>query len=70
MNNHTPRPPDVQSLNWFKAKASSDNGACVEVADARPWIAVRDSKNLSGPNLMVPAGAFARFVNALRTDSL
>ncbi|MFJ2111649.1 DUF397 domain-containing protein [Streptomyces sp. NPDC087850] len=68
MNNPSPC-IDFGSLNWFKAEASSDQGACVEIADVRPWVAVRDSKN-PGPKLLIPATAFAALVDAVRGEGL
>jgi Domain of unknown function (DUF397) len=62
-NRPTPPPVGVESLTWVKAKASSHSGACVELAAVpEGWIAVRDSKNPSGPMLAFTAGAFANFI--------
>ncbi|WP_329175627.1 DUF397 domain-containing protein [Streptomyces sp. NBC_01477] len=54
---------------WFKSSYSSENGtACVEVADLTTSgrVAIRDSKDKAGPALLVPAEAFAAFVDAVR----
>jgi Domain of unknown function (DUF397) len=41
-------------------------GNCVEVADGvSGLVPVRDSKNRTGPVLLIPASAWARFVGAL-----
>jgi hypothetical protein len=46
MDKPTPPAVDFASLTWIKATASSDQGACVELAAApRGWVALRDSKN-------------------------
>jgi len=36
---------------WLKSRKSGANGQCVEVAETRGMIAVRDSKDPSGPIL-------------------
>ncbi|WP_333768377.1 DUF397 domain-containing protein [Streptomyces sp. IBSBF 2435] len=54
---------------WFKSSYSQENGtACVEVADltGSGRVAIRDSKDKAGPALLVPAEAFAAFVDAVR----
>ncbi|MFD4020642.1 MULTISPECIES: DUF397 domain-containing protein [Bacteria] len=67
----TPPAFDPDELSWFKATASSDHGACVEVAQApESWVAVRDSKNTNGPVLAVPGASWAATVNALRSGAL
>ncbi|MER7989370.1 DUF397 domain-containing protein [Streptomyces noursei] len=54
---------------WHKSSYSSANGQCVEVADGRSdAIPVRDSKNPTGPHLIVGAGAWDSFIAALKTD--
>ena len=49
-------------LAWRKARLSTANGACVEVASAGKRIAVRDSKNPDGPVLLYIAADFGAFV--------
>lgn len=39
---------------WRKSSFSASNGGCVEVAWPEPAVAVRDSKNTSGPTLAFP----------------
>jgi hypothetical protein len=66
---HAPLPDCRTALAWFKSSYSTqDNGNCIEVADARAHggIAIRDSKNPSGPVLMVSPDAFAHFIEARR----
>lgn len=48
---------------WRTSSYSSENGSCVAVdfPTAGP-VAVRDSKNPSGPQLAFPANAWAGFV--------
>ncbi|MFF8283834.1 DUF397 domain-containing protein [Streptomyces albus] len=50
-------------LEWTKSSYSSDDGpSCVEVAATPGTVHVRDSKNVAGPRLTVPAGVWADFV--------
>jgi hypothetical protein len=54
---------------WFKSSYSSETGNnCVEVADlaVTGQVAVRDSKDKTGPALLFPADTFAAFVTAVR----
>ncbi|WP_326658576.1 DUF397 domain-containing protein [Streptomyces sp. NBC_00385] len=54
----------VSGLVWFKSSYSSDGneGDCVETATAPGAMHVRDSKNLSGPQLTFGETAWAGFV--------
>jgi hypothetical protein len=53
--------PDV--VPWRKSSYSNEEGGeCVEVADGHPGVVpVRDSKNPTGPALLVNAGAWQAF---------
>ncbi|MFE5165921.1 DUF397 domain-containing protein [Streptomyces sp. NPDC056697] len=54
---------------WFKSSYSEANGtACVEIAHLphTAQVGIRDSKDKGGPALVVPAGAWAEFVAAVR----
>jgi hypothetical protein len=58
---------------WFKSSHSSNNGtSCVEIADltAHGGVAVRDSKDPSGPALIVSPAAWSSFITAIRTRAL
>ncbi|MFB6848008.1 DUF397 domain-containing protein [Streptomyces sp. NPDC056373] len=51
---------------WIKSSYSdSEGGACLEVARSAA-IHIRDSKNPAGPQLTVPAPAWAAFVSAVQ----
>lgn len=53
------------TTGWRKSSHSSSSGNCVELAVAgRTRIAVRDSKDPSGPILLPTIRAFANFVRA------
>ncbi|WIY07272.1 DUF397 domain-containing protein [Amycolatopsis mongoliensis] len=48
---------------WRKSSYSGgENTACVEVAFAAPAVAVRDSKDPSGPRFAVDAAAWLSFL--------
>jgi len=57
---------EIAALSWIKAKASSHNGACVEIAAARGNIAIRDSKDPAGPVLLYTPAEFAAFLDGAR----
>ncbi|WP_260638460.1 DUF397 domain-containing protein [Streptomyces angustmyceticus] len=51
------------ALSWRKSSYSSGgDGDCVEVAACPTTVHIRDSKDKSGPQLAVPAPAWAEFV--------
>ncbi|MFF1644844.1 DUF397 domain-containing protein [Streptomyces sp. NPDC058240] len=60
----------TESPRWFKSSYSDNGGNCVEVAAnlaaSRGVVPVRDSKNLGGPVLNVPAASFASFVAGVK----
>lgn len=49
-------------LRFRKSSYSKDTPNCVEIADAGPAVAVRDSKNPDGPVLSFSRTAFAEFI--------
>ncbi|WNI18141.1 DUF397 domain-containing protein [Actinacidiphila sp. ITFR-21] len=54
---------DLVGARWFKSSYSNGQGECVEVAfldDRR--VAMRDSKNPTGPALVFTPGEFGAFV--------
>ncbi|MFE1902537.1 DUF397 domain-containing protein [Streptomyces gardneri] len=55
---------DLSNARWRKSSYSDgDGGNCVEVLDDVPGVVpVRDSKNPTGPALLVPAAAWSAFV--------
>lgn len=55
--------------NWRKSSHSGggDGNNCVEIAHRRTRIAVRDSKTPARATLSFPAGAFATFIEALKS---
>ena len=60
----------VEVASWRKSSYSSDNGGeCVEVASPREAVAVRDSKDRSGPELHFSVSAWRTFVDQAKTDA-
>ncbi len=57
----------MSDLVWRRSTYSdSSGGQCVEVAASHLAVHVRDSKDIVGPALCLPADAWRRFVGALR----
>ncbi|MFE7276897.1 DUF397 domain-containing protein [Streptomyces sp. NPDC057623] len=56
---------------WFKSSYSNDTGgACVEVAGLTSQVGIRDSKNKTGPALVVPATAWSSFIGLVRASDV
>jgi Domain of unknown function (DUF397) len=52
---------------WWKSSHSTAQGNCVEVCTSEPGtVAVRDSKNLPGPELAVSDLAWIAFVQGIK----
>ncbi len=60
--------PDLTNAVWIKSTRSGGNGGqCVEVARNLPGIiAVRDSKNPSGPSLIFTPAEWQAFVGGTK----
>jgi hypothetical protein len=58
-----PTDPSARRLVWRKARSSTAHGACVEVADAGPVVAVRDSKNPESAILTLAAAEWQSFLD-------
>jgi hypothetical protein len=57
---------DLSRATWRKSTRSGNNG-CVEVAFVEDQVAVRDSKDRTGPVLVFTAHEWEAFVGGVRT---
>jgi len=59
------------SATWRKSSHSGggEGNACVEIANRRTRIAVRDSKAPARATLFFPTTAFTTFLDALKSDT-
>lgn len=60
--------PDLATARWFTSSRSTNNGDCVECAVLPEAIAVRDSKDRTGPTLLFSANQWTAFVARLAAD--
>lgn len=74
MTTKTLTAPDLSRAIWRKSSHSGgEQGQCVEVADvieSHQGIAIRDSKNPSGPVLLITPASFSGFISDLRAGHL
>jgi len=65
---HQPNDARLNDAVWKKASRSNGNGGnnCVEVAFLDTGVAVRDSKNRSGPALMFTPAEWTAFVDSAK----
>ncbi|KNE81230.1 MULTISPECIES: DUF397 domain-containing protein [Streptomyces] len=60
----------VPKAAWFKSSYSTGGGGeCVEVATMTASVHVRDSKNLTGPELAVDPHAWSSFIGLITGPS-
>ncbi|WP_030911048.1 DUF397 domain-containing protein [Streptomyces sp. NRRL F-5126] len=59
---------DLEDANWITSSYSNGGGNCVEVAELAHAVAIRDSKNPTGPALTLSRHAFAALLATTRTE--
>ncbi|GGM64909.1 hypothetical protein GCM10011608_57880 [Micromonospora sonchi] len=57
--------PDLSAAHWFTSSRSTNNGDCVECAILPDVVAVRDSKDRSGPVLTFSRRQWSTFITAV-----
>ncbi|MDV5143275.1 DUF397 domain-containing protein [Streptomyces sp. SBC-4] len=62
------RTASLEGASWRKSSYSGGEGECVEIADvpSHGGIAVRDSKNPSGPAIVFDTAAFAALITTIQ----
>jgi hypothetical protein len=60
----------TEELKWRKSSYSGagTTNDCVEVAESRAGVHLRDSKDPDGDQIIVSKAGFAAFINSLRND--
>jgi predicted secreted Zn-dependent protease len=56
----------LRGVEWMKAHASVNNGACVEVASIGDFVAVHDSKEPEGPALTYTPREWEAFIRGVK----
>lgn len=70
INTHVTAPEVAEESVWFKSTYSNDQGgSCVEIAALTSQVGIRDSKNSSGPTLVVPVAAWGSFLGFVLSQS-
>jgi hypothetical protein len=57
---------DLSRAAWRKSTYSGGNGSCLEVADLGGVVAVRDSKDKTGPKLIFTSDAWRNFIESVK----
>ncbi len=58
--------PGLARALWRASSYSGNSGNCIEIADLTANRAVRDSKNPTGPTLILPRAEWSAFIAVIR----
>ncbi len=61
---------ELCSAAWHKSSRSGTATACVSVAAIRDYRAIRDTKSIDGPVIIVSRTAWTKFINKIKRDEL
>jgi len=62
---------DVKGATWRKSSYSTSNGGmCVEMADLKGQVGIRDSKNIKQGHLTVTKAGLAGLVQAIKSGKI
>ena len=61
---------DPSPAIWRKSRRTQANGQCVELADLSDRVAVRDSKDPSGPVLLFGSAGWGTFLGSIKRGEL
>jgi hypothetical protein len=64
------RPEWGSPVAWRRSTRSADQGNCLEVAEARASVLVRDSRDQSGPVLELSIDEWRQLVRRIQSDDL
>lgn len=61
----------AEETAWYKSSYSGAEGnACIETAHLTTHIGIRDSKDPTGPALLIPAAAWTDFLTLVQTGHI
>lgn len=62
----TTRPDADRFTDWVTSSRTAGSGQCVQIAKIPGWIAVRDSKDPTGPAIVIPAATGHAWIKGIK----